>query len=30
VPEDRSVGESRSTWLPEIHAETFAVGPPPA
>ena len=26
VPEDRSVGESGSPWLPEIHAETFAAG----
>lgn len=29
VPEDRSVGESGSTWLPEIHAETFAAGSAP-
>jgi hypothetical protein len=26
VPEDRSIGESGSPWLPEIHAETFAIG----
>lgn len=30
VPEDRSVGESGSTWLREIHAETFVTGPDPA
>jgi proteasome lid subunit RPN8/RPN11 len=30
VPEDRSVGESGSTWLPGIHAETFAAEPAPA
>ncbi len=30
VPEDRSVGESGSPWLPQVHAETFAAGPDPA
>jgi len=29
VPEDRSVGEAGSPWLPEIHAEAFAAGPDP-
>ena len=30
VAEDRSVGESGSPWLPQVHAETFATGPDPA
>jgi proteasome lid subunit RPN8/RPN11 len=29
VPEDGSVGEPASPWLPEIHAETFTTGPEP-
>jgi hypothetical protein len=27
VAEDRSVGESGSPWLPQVHAETFGTGP---
>jgi proteasome lid subunit RPN8/RPN11 len=27
VADDRSVGESGSPWLPQVHAETFATGP---